>query len=83
MKEYAIEFAYNEMSLIREMANKKLNEVLSSKHLNVVSFYVDFLDKHNRGVMDIIPCVEEYVLASIIRRCNEMEDKIKKDLTKK
>jgi len=83
MKEYAIEFAYNEMSFIRDLANKKLHEICTTRGENMVSFYLKFLEKVEAGVMDVIPSDEIYILASIIRRCDEMEDKIKKDLTNK
>jgi len=83
MKEYAIEFAYNEMSFIRDLASKKLHEVCTIRGANMVDFYMKFLEQVNSGVMDIIPGDEIYILASIIRRCDEMEQKIKKDLTGK
>jgi len=83
MKEYAVEFAYNELSFIRDLANKELSEISRIKRINMVSFYLKFLEQYRAGVMDIIPCVPEYVLASIIRRCDEMEEKIKKELKEK
>lgn len=85
MEDFAPNFSYAELSMIKEMAVKNLGEVLRNRGQTMWEFYPKLAEKWDKEgfalkVREPIIPDEKYILATIIYRVDKTDEMIKQEL---